>query len=155
MYYGKGDGTFELNTEWKVWFDNHAIVPTRFSPKTQQMSFVLTRGGSFGINPGKYLNPKLLRAKTNSSLQRHHVDVLRITQPHNCRRDEGGWISSFIHGRGRGRSAIFMDLREPGTKNISTLDVILTNAKPIDGTPCGGIFTGATRALLPHSLRVT
>lgn len=69
--------------------------------------------------------------------------------------NEAGLVS-YIHGRGRGRSAVFVGIQKPYAGRKGELDAILMNARPLDGAPCGGISHWGYKIfgnkLIPHNM---
>lgn len=105
LYFNNGNGTF-TKSPWRVFRDTHGINPFRFSPKRIAMHFSLSPGGSSGRNP---VTPLLFS-----------VSPTRVVK--DVSRRSG---LDVLSARGRGRTAIFMNLRRRHNPNANA---IFTNA---------------------------
>lgn len=89
LYFNNRDGTF-VKSPWGVWNDTHALTPFRFSAWQRSMYFLLSPGGSYGEIP----RPPAVFVVTPDRA------VVNVSRTSGLRSDIG-----------RGRSAVFLNLR--------------------------------------------
>lgn len=104
-------GKFTKNS-LREWHDTHGLNGFRIAPWRQTLHFSLSRGGSYGTHPNP---PIVFRVFRNRSIV-----------------DETSKLGLGL-SRGRGRSAMFMNLR-PFRSNFRSIDVVFSNAGAINRT---------------------
>lgn len=111
-------------SKFPVWHDTHGLNGFRIFPWRQTLHFSLSRGGAYGTHPNP---PVIFRVFRNRTIV-DETSKLRLSS-----------------SKGRGRSAIFMNLR-PWRKHVRSNDVIFSNAGPINVTAEGhqNAFRGKT-----------
>lgn len=122
LYFNKGNGTFS-KSKWRIHSDVHAISPFRHSPRDARMSFTLSIGGANGN--------KLATLR-----------LFRVGRGRNVREVTEGSGLDVKSALGRGRSAVFMDLRKRkvGLTSSTSPDMLVLNAPGKESPPTGHQF---------------
>lgn len=115
MYINNRDGTFS-KIPWRFQADVHGINPFRFSPWSRQLHFSVSVGGSNGNHPK---GPEVFTIVPDPSITRG--PKLRVI---NVSPQIGLSVAT-----GRGRSALFLSLRDT---HVPSTDVLVTNARAIN-----------------------